>query len=759
MKYKYILLLVLFFISNIIFAQLPDIVQLEYYFDTDPGFGNGTSVSISSDSIIDIDFNADLSAIAIGYHNLFVRVKDANHKWSHVYKQGVYKAGTPTAIVPLPDLTQMEYYFDTDPGFGNGFQIPFTADSLISVDFDADLSSVDVGYHKLFVRTKDENDKWSLIYMQGVYKAELPTTGQPLPDLVKMEYFFDLDPGFGLGTDIPITPDSLLNQDFNADMTSLSVGTHQLFVRVKDENHHWSLVYTEEIEKVNANQWQGTVDVDWNNAANWQFDIPISTENVSIDENMPRYPETNSGATAECNNLFINPGGSLIIPVNNAITISGNLLLSGDLSIKSDANGSGSLIEDGNPFVIGNLSAERFITASQWHGISSPLRGTNANAFYLNGNPDVWLKEWNETTEAYEYITDINTPLADMEGLFIWIGGAVDQTFSIVGDLRSGEIGADENLVRSAPSANSGWNYVGNPFTSAIDWNASAGWTKTNVDNTIYIYNSPNWATWNGSIATNGGSQYIAMGQGFFVNVSEGNSTGTLKMDNGVKVHNNVAFLKQVESLIDYQIRLELSGNSFKDETVILLSEGASEDFDNEIDAHKLFSFNTDVPQIYSTANDFMAVNALPLSTAEIPIDVRGADGSEMEISLTENTKLGNIFLKDNFTNIHTNLENETYTFKYISDITDRFTIYFTVVGLENNLIESFKIYSYKKEINVIIPQSQNAEIFIYNLTGQNIVHKKGQSGLNSISIDKIGYYVVKVVNSTSITTKNVFIN
>jgi len=345
-----------------------------------------------------------------------------------------------------------------------------------------------------------------------------------------------------------------------------------------------------------------------------------------------------------------------------------------------------------------------------------------------------------------------------MEGLFIWVGGDVDQTFSIVGDLRSGEIGTDDNLVRSDPGALSGWNYVGNPFTSAIDWNASTGWTKTNVDNTIYIYNSPNWATWNGTTSTNGGSQYIAMGQGFFVSVSEGNSTGTLKMDDGVKVHNNVAFLKPEESLENNLIRLELSGNGFADETVIQLNEAATQGFDNEFDAHKLFSFNTDAPQIYSTANDFMALNSLPFSTTEVPIDVRGANDMEMTITLTEVYGFGNVFLSDDVTGSINNLSLSEYSFVYNEEITDRFTIYFDVVNIDEAKVDLINIYSHKKSIKVNIPFDEMAKIYIYNITGQLVSETAAHKGINNINMASKGYYVVKVVSSIDVVSRKVFI-
>jgi len=236
-------------IGKLIFAQLPDIVQIEYYFDNDPGFGNGMQVSISYDSIVDVDFNADLSTIAVGYHKLFIRTKDSDGKWSLDFLQDIYKADTPSGGQLLPDIVALEYYFDTDPGFGNGEQVSLTSDSLVDVNFDADLSLVEVGYHKLFVRTKDENDKWSLIYKQDIYKADTPSGGQLLPDIVDLEYYFDTDPGFGNGEQVSLTSDSLVDVNFDADLSLVEVGYHKLFIRTKDENGKWSLIYMNEVYK------------------------------------------------------------------------------------------------------------------------------------------------------------------------------------------------------------------------------------------------------------------------------------------------------------------------------------------------------------------------------------------------------------------------------------------------------------------------------------------------------------------------------
>ncbi len=81
-----------------------------------------------------------------------------------------------------------------------------------------------------------------------------------------------------------------------------------------------------------------------------------------------------------------------------------------------------------------------------------------------------------------------------------------------------------------------GWNLVGNPTPSTIDWDASSGWTKTNMDGTIYIWDPADtvggYKTWNGTTG-NLGSGKIAPFQAFWVKAN--NSSPSLQCANGVK--------------------------------------------------------------------------------------------------------------------------------------------------------------------------------------------------------------------------------
>lgn len=47
--------------------------------------------------------------------------------------------------------------------------------------------------------------------------------------------------------------------------------------------------------------------------------------------------------------------------------------------------------------------------------------------------------------------------------------------------------GADGTFIDRI-EADQGWNLVGNPTASALDWTAASGWTKTNISETIYVW-------------------------------------------------------------------------------------------------------------------------------------------------------------------------------------------------------------------------------------------------------------------------------
>ena len=79
---------ILFFLVWSFAAQAQQINTVEYFFDTDPGFGNGTQVTVNSTSL-DSTFNFAIAALPAGLHTFFVRLKNSANQWSTVYQENV----------------------------------------------------------------------------------------------------------------------------------------------------------------------------------------------------------------------------------------------------------------------------------------------------------------------------------------------------------------------------------------------------------------------------------------------------------------------------------------------------------------------------------------------------------------------------------------------------------------------------------------------------------------------------------------------
>jgi hypothetical protein len=432
--------------------------------------------------------------------------------------------------------------------------------------------------------------------------------------------------------------------------------------------------------------------------------------------------------------------------------------------VKSTSSYNGSLINHGT--VSSDMEVECYFTHSQWHGISAPVSGLKAGDFYLGGNPDVWMLRYNESTNDYTYISDTNTQLGDMKGWFIWLGGSSNHTFTFEGPVRTGTIGSDNNMIRTSDTT--GYNFVGNPFTSAIDWDAATGWTKTGLDATIYVYNNGNWATYNSGtgLNTNGGSRYIAMNQGFFVQVTDGGGPypehGTLKMTSDVCVHSDTAFMKTGKYNNQQIIKLNVKDGELTDETIICLNENATEGWDPLYDAHKLFSFNHNHPQIFSTENGFMSINSLPPDIQSIPIDVKGVDGNTLTISLTQAEDFDCVFLTDNYTGNVTNLKKKEYSFIYDENVSNRFFITFVITGTpevkKDNNNDLVFVYGKEKTVYVYPKQQIPVTISLFNLSGQKLNERNTIISPVTFNVNVSGYYIVKTISKTKTETQKIFV-
>jgi len=216
-------------------AITPLISKLEYFIDTDPGFGAGTNVPISADSIVNTNFIVNTSSTPAGLHTLYIRAKETNGTWSLTHAM-------PFIVVSgdaVNNITEMEYFFNADPGFGNGIPVSITPGTMVSEAFAVSTSALPTGVHTLHIRMKDSAGQWSHTRSFPIINI---ATGNP--QITKLEYFYDSDPGLGAGTSVAITPGTSLTTTFTADVNSLSNGVHTLNVRTMDEGGTWGLTHS-----------------------------------------------------------------------------------------------------------------------------------------------------------------------------------------------------------------------------------------------------------------------------------------------------------------------------------------------------------------------------------------------------------------------------------------------------------------------------------------------------------------------------------
>ncbi len=226
---------ILFIVSTTLCAQT--ITRIEYYFDTDPGFGNGINIPITAAVDLTRDFTVSLNSVSEGFHQLYIRAK-SNGLWSlPVSRTVMVKRAAQTAA--LYSIDRLEYFFDTDPGFGNGLSIPITSAVDLTKDFQLPLSTNVEGFHTLYFRARSNNGLWSTLLARPVFIQRTAQT-TATPSLRRIEYFIDTDPGAGNGTSVSLSA-SDIDQSLLINLSTATLGFHILYVRSQDVNGRWSM--------------------------------------------------------------------------------------------------------------------------------------------------------------------------------------------------------------------------------------------------------------------------------------------------------------------------------------------------------------------------------------------------------------------------------------------------------------------------------------------------------------------------------------
>lgn len=164
-------------LSSLLLAQ--DITRAEYFFDTDPGFGQAQTINVPTPgNELSLDFTLDTEELSDGIHRLFIRTMDDLGRWSITTRSTLLRIDLPTT--EELKITAVEYFIDTDPGYGLGTPVSLSESSgELDLSFSVQLDGLEDGDHTLFVRAGKQAGTWGHVFAQS-FNLEATSSGEQI---------------------------------------------------------------------------------------------------------------------------------------------------------------------------------------------------------------------------------------------------------------------------------------------------------------------------------------------------------------------------------------------------------------------------------------------------------------------------------------------------------------------------------------------------------------------------------------------------
>jgi trimeric autotransporter adhesin len=363
-----------------------------------------------------------------------------------------------------------------------------------------------------------------------------------------------------------------------------------------------------------------------------------------------------NGSTTFSNFNSANPNSTLYVQsgiqtITSALHLSAGILYGGGrITLASNSNHTG-LINDFSPGYTGTLNGtvtvQRYIAGSRgYRYLSNPIQASagltvlnfgpsisGANGIVYDpynppgptGYPTCWVYNENDANAiesqnpqwGWVSATNASNALQTMRGYAVIINSA--QTLAYTGPPNTGTINFPIGYTSSGRVTADGFNLLGNPYPSPISWTSfrAIGSNATQISNVVKRFSSNSqytgqYADWNGTVGTNGATDNIALGQGFFVKALPGATS--VQIQNGARINAPATgfFEETTNNQTDNLLRLKISGEKGADETVIYFDEKASDAYDVNYDAVKMMATQPGLPNIYSRIGETeLSINAL----------------------------------------------------------------------------------------------------------------------------------------------------
>ena len=491
--------------------------------------------------------------------------------------------------------------------------------------------------------------------------------------------------------------------------------------------------------------------------------------------------------------LTINSGGILNVNGGKQLTVGTTLSNSGTLNMLSDnTNGTATII---TPATLGGsggtYNVQQYLAAGRNWYISSPVTGGLSSTFNAanSSNKLYWYDEVHGTSAPWPTISDNATGLTVMKGYVANM--AVDGAVTFSGTLNTGS--QTINVSRTSGQDKEGFNLIGNPYASYLDWNQATKsaslqtsiWQRTKNGGDAWVFDTYN-STGNQYLNNSGKgiNNHIPPMQAFWVRVDNSFSTGSVTVDNTMRSHQgSVTILgnpitdpvfKSHAALTQSTLRLQVSNGTNTDDAVIYSNSGASNSFD-AYDSPKMFNNSAYIAEIFTLAGtEDVAINGLNTipNDTEIPLGFSTVAAGSFSIKASQISDFAvgtQIVLKDylNVSNpVITDLsDGSSYSFTSdaTSNNTSRFTLIFRAPSIATgiNTVNGNVWISTNANGQLLINGTVNGEtsVSVYNAVGQRVAAKNLTSNVNVLDTRLVpGVYTITLTNAGKSATTKVII-
>jgi hypothetical protein len=535
------------------------------------------------------------------------------------------------------------------------------------------------------------------------------------------------------------------------------------------------------------------------------------------------FDQTLPGTSNVIRNLTLGTGAAASMSLGNALNIAatGKVMFNvlgtksfnttgQSFTLKSNSSGTAIIFKTNGTAITGNITAENYLPATgrKYRFLASPVVGatssnwrnngvnTSGIGIQITGSGSNFDASTSNNSSAFGYaessagssgtvgagaaidagwaaFTDGNsTALTNGKGFRVFVRGdrtlslttspppsANTTTISVTGTYPSSSVTI--NTTKTGTNSNSGYNLIGNPFPCTIDWNAI---TKTNIGGSYFIYNptTSSYGSWNGSLGTNGVTQYISSGQGFLV--LNNSASGSLTISESHKVSSLGGAL--FKTILSNQLRIAMKfDNSFSDELIVHFREDATEGLDN-FDAPKLVNSSVNLAAV-GIDNKRYNINCLSplISNREIALSVMGSvQGTYSFIFNNVSSFEGyDVLLVDNFLHSNTKVsDGAIYQVQITADsstiLDGRFKLVFnkTLNGIQDNIVAQNLIQVYPNPVNnlmnIDLNGNSNATYLLINELGAEMEKGVFNQSKNEMNTSRLstGVYFLRIFYGNS---------